>query len=123
LGVQSVEDFLQNKNARAIIEQSASLFLFANPKAVEDDYIKGLTCSESEYLKVKRFDKTDYNFLIKRDEESIVASLDLSNMDDFFIKALSTDKTDVETIQGIFTQDISLEKKVLQLKQYYKEDK
>lgn len=122
LGVQSVEDFLQNKNARAIIEQSASIFLFANPKAVKDDYVKGLTCSESEYLRVKGFDKTNYNFLVKRDEESIVTSLDLSNMDSFFIKALSTDETDVESIQKIFKQDITLEEKIEQLKQYFKEN-
>ena len=122
LGVQSVEDFLQNKNSRAIIEQSASLFLFANPKAIEDDYIKGLTCSESEYLRVKGFNKTDYNFLIKRDEESIVATLDFSNMNSFFIKTLSTDKTDVERVQAIFKQDITFKEKVLELKKYYKED-
>lgn len=122
LGVQSVEDFLRNVNARAIIEQSASIFLFANPKAVADDYIKGLTCSESEYLKVKKFDKTDYNFLIKRDNESIVTSLNLGNMDNFFIKALSTDETDVQIIKDIFKQDIEINEKVEQLKQYYKEN-
>ena len=122
LGVQSVEDFLRNVNARAIIEQSASIFLFANPKAVADDYIKGLTCSEAEYLKVKKFDKTDYNFLIKRDNESIVTSLNLGNMDNFFIKALSTDETDVQIIKDIFKQDIEISEKVEQLKQYYKEN-
>jgi len=122
LGVQSVEDFLRNVNARAIIEQSASIFLFANPRAVAEDYIKGLTCSESEYLRVKQFDKTEYKFLIKRDEESIVASLNLGNMDKFFIKALSTDETDVKIIKDIFSKDIEIDEKVSQLKQYYKEN-
>lgn len=123
LGVQSVEDFLQNKNARAIIEQSASLFLFANPKAVKEDYITGLTCSESEYLRVKGFDRSNYNFLIKRDDESVVAKLDLSNMDDTLIKILSTNSTDVDAIQAIFNQDILLQDKITQLKTYYKVNK
>ncbi|MCF6244355.1 MAG: VirB3 family type IV secretion system protein [Sulfurovum sp.] len=118
MGVQSVVDFLENKYSRAIIEQSASIMLFGNPKAREEDYIKGLSCSEEEYLRVKNFNLSEYNFLIKRNEGSVVANLDLSQMDPFYLDTLSTDIVDVKKIRNIFSKDETHENKLKELKTY-----
>jgi len=121
LGMQSVEDFLKNKSARAIIEESANIILFANPKANEEDYMSGLKCSEEEYLRVKHFNPSEFNCLIKRDEGSVIATIDLSGMEDIYLKILSTNKTDVENIKKIYeNDDFSQEEKFLNLKAYFK---
>ena len=121
LGVQSVEDYLKNKYARAIIEQSASIILFANPKAEEEDYISGLKCNEAEYMRVKDFNPSDFNFLIKRDEGSVVATLDLTGMDKSHIKILSTNISDVSSIKEIYAnEEDSNAEKLNKLKSYFK---
>jgi len=121
LASQSAEDLLQNKNARAFVEQTASMFLFANPKAQLDDYVKGLSCSESEYLKVKNFALDGRNFLIKKGEESTVGKINFENMDKFYLRCVSTDKIDVVPIENIFNQDKNLSQKIEDLKKYYKD--
>jgi len=122
MGVQSVIDFLGNKYARAIIEQSATIFLFGNPKAVKEDYIKGLSCNEEEYQRVKNFNLSEHNFLIKRNEGSVIASLNLSQMDDFYVNTISTDRVDVEPLMDIFKEkeNVTHKEKLENLKEYWK---
>lgn len=102
LGTQSVEDFAKSKIATAIIEQSATILLLANPRAQEDDYCKRLNMSPEEYHFVKTVNPNDYKFLVKKNtgEKSIV-SLDLSSIGKVNLAILSTGATFVDEVEAI----------------------
>jgi len=121
LVVQSVEDFLKNKNARAIIEQSATRIFFTNPQAVEEDYVKGLNCTKEEYETIKNIDPSTYQFLINKHGERVMATLDLSSVDEEIINILSTGKAYVDSIEEIFSdKSKSYQTKLNELKTLYK---
>ena len=121
LVVQSVEDFLKNKNARAIIEQSATMIFFANSRALEHEYVKGLNCTEEEYQAIKNIDPSTYQFMIKKYDERVMAMLDLSSVDDEIIRILSTSKAYVDSIEDIFNDSSkSYQEKLNKLKSLYK---
>jgi len=121
LVVQSVEDFLKNKNARAIIEQSATMIFFSNSRALEHEYIKGLNCTKEEYLTIKNIDPGTYQFLIKKYNERVIATLDLSSVKPETIKILSTSKAYVDSIEDIFNDSSKTYKEKLnELKSLYK---
>lgn len=121
LVVQSVEDFLKNKNARAIIEQSATMIFFTNSRAVEEEYTKGLNCTLEEYQTIKNIDPSTYQFLIKKHDEKVLATLDLSSVDEEYIKILSTSKPYVDDIEKIFSDESKPYKtKLNELKSLYK---
>jgi len=121
LVVQSVEDFLKNKNARAIIEQSATMIFFSNSRALEHEYIKGLNCTKEEYLTIKNIDPGTYQFLVKKYDERVIATLDLSSVKPETIKILSTSKAYVDSIEDIFNDSSKTYKEKLnELKSLYK---
>ena len=119
--VQSVEDFLKNKNARAIIEQSSTMIFFSNSRALEEEYVKGLNCTQEEYQTIKEIDPSTYQFLIKKYDERIMATLDLSSVAPEYINILSTSKAYVDPIEDIFSdQTKPYETKLEELKSLYK---
>ena len=121
LVVQSVEDFLKNKNARAIIEQSATMIFFANSRALEHEYVKGLNCTKEEYQTIKNIDPSTYQFMIKKYDERVMAKLDLSSVDDEIIRILSTSKAYVDSIEDIFNDSSkTYREKLDELKSLYK---
>lgn len=118
---QSVEDVLNLKIARAIIEQTETHIFFPNKKANEDDYIKGLSCTPEEFKTIKNFNPAQYPFLVKNSNESVIVNLDLSNLGKENISIISTTAGHIEKIQTIFEKsDISLDSKVEELRSYYK---
>jgi len=120
LATQSVEDIAKSKIARPIIEQSASLIFFANQKAIKDDYIN-LSCTDDEFKTIKNFKPSEYKFLIKREEGTVIVKLDLSHIADEYIKILSTSVAYKDQVENIFSQkDISQAEKINQLKNLYK---
>ncbi|RXK13230.1 type IV secretion system protein VirB4 [Halarcobacter mediterraneus] len=120
-GTQSASDLLELDIAKTIVEQSATSIFFYNDKATFDDYVKGFKCTEKEFKTIENFVKTDYRCLIKRTDESVVTSLDLSTIGKENISILSTGEANVESIEKIFAQEnLSLEEKVNQLREYYK---
>jgi len=121
LVVQSVEDFLKNKNARAIIEQSATMIFFANSRALESEYVTGLNCTQEEYETIKSIDPSTYQFMVKKYDERVICQLDLSSVDKESIKILSTSKAYVDDIENIFNNSESgYEDKLNELKNLYK---
>jgi len=121
LVVQSVEDFLKNKNARAIIEQSATMIFFSNSRALEHEYVKGLNCTQEEYEMIKEIDPSTYQFLIKKYDERVMATLDLSSVAPEYINILSTSKAYVDSIEDIFSDSTkSYKDKLEELKSLYK---
>lgn len=119
LASQSPEDFLRIPIAAALIEQSATQIFFANSKATAKDYIEGLSTTEKEFNTIKNFILSEYKCLIKRSGETAIVSLDLSAIGDN-LNILSTGTAHVEAVKSIFDQDISLDEKVIQLKEYYR---
>ncbi len=122
LGTQSVEDFLMLPIAKALVEQSETLIFFPNDKARIEDYTKGLNCTEKEFNIITNFNPASYQFLIKKSDESVIASLDLSTLGNENIKILSTGEVYVNDIERIFNQkNKSLDEKVKELQEFYKD--
>jgi len=118
---QSVEDVLKLSIARAIVEQTSTHIFFPNEKANEEDYIKGLGCTQEEYLTIKNFNPANYPFMVKRSGETAIVNLDLSTLGKENISIISTGTVHIEKVKEIFEQNNkSLEQKVDELKTYYK---
>lgn len=75
---QSAEDALQSRISSAIVEQAATQIFTANPKAQEDDYVKGFGLTQHEYELVRKLPDTSRCFLVKHGLESVVVRLNLS---------------------------------------------
>ncbi len=120
LATQSLEDFLKLKNAKTLIEQSATMVFLPNPKAKEEEYVNGVGLSYDEYMIIKGFNPTKRQFLIKRQDEKVIATLDLSSLGSENLKILSTGTSYIDTIEKIFAQDKSLDEKVEELKEFYR---
>lgn len=121
LATQSVEDFLKLPIAKTLIEQSATKIFLPNPLAKSDDYINGLNLSEDEYQIIRDFQPVKRQFLIKRQDESVIATLDLSTLGKENLMILSTGTSYIDTIESIFNdQETSLETKITTLKEVYK---
>lgn len=120
MATQSVEDFLKLSIAKAIIEQSSTHIFFPNKKAQKDDYVNGLNCTEEEFKIIKNFNPAEYPFLVKRSNESAIVNLDLSSLGGENISILSTGTAYIEQVEEIFSKNISLDEKVEELREYYK---
>ncbi|MGI7364027.1 type IV secretion system protein VirB4, partial [Campylobacter jejuni] len=121
LATQSLEDFLKLKNAATLIEQSSTMVFLSNPKAKEKEYVKGVGLSYDEYMIIKGFNPAKRQFLIKRQDEKVICTLDLSPLGNENLKILSTETAYIDVIEKIFSQENkSLDEKVLELKEIYK---
>ncbi|OCR84643.1 type IV secretion system protein VirB4, partial [Campylobacter fetus] len=104
LATQSVADFLNLPISKTLIEQSATMFFLPNPKAKKEDYVDGLNLTETEYEIIKNFDPASRQFLVKRQEEKVICTLDLASLGRENLKILSTSTDDIETVERIFAQ-------------------
>ncbi|HED7890663.1 TPA: hypothetical protein R6B10_001633 [Campylobacter coli] len=76
---------------------------------------------DDEYMIVKGFNPTKRQFLIKRQDEKVICTLDLSPLGNENLKILSTETAYIDVIEKIFSQENkSLDEKVLELKEIYK---
>lgn len=120
LATQSVEDFLKLPIAKTIIEQSATKIFLPNPQAKQEDYVNGLNLSFDEYEIIRDFQPANRELLVKRQDESVIAKLDLSSLGKENLMILSTASAYIDTIEKIFNQkDKSLDEKVKELKDFY----
>ena len=120
LATQSVEDFLKLPIAKTLIEQSATKIFLPNPQAKEDDYVNGLNLSFDEYEIIRDFQPANREILIKRQDESVIAKLDLSSLGKENLMILSTSSAYIDTIEAIFSQENkSLDEKITELKKVY----
>ena len=117
---QSVEDVLKLKTARAIVEQTSTHIFFPNEKANYKDYVDGLSCTPEEYETIKNFNPAEYPFMVKRSGETAIVNLDLSTLGKENISIISTGTAHVDKVNEIFSQEISLDQKVQELRNYYK---
>jgi type IV secretion system protein VirB4 len=101
MATQSPEDFLQNPIARAIVEQSATLIFLPNPKAREEDYVKGFNLTHEQFRMVKNLQPTSRTFLLKKGDEATFLVLDLSSLGSKNLKILSTTKDNWELLDEL----------------------
>jgi type IV secretion system protein VirB4 len=79
---QSAQDALESRISSAIIEQAATQIFMVNPKAREDDYCRGFGLTLHELDLIRRLPDSAHCFLIKHGNDSVVARLNLTGMDD-----------------------------------------
>jgi len=98
---QSVEDAAKSSISDTLVQQTATQIFLPNLKAT-DVYQKVFMLSEREFSLVKTTDPSSRFFLLKQDNDGVVARIDLGGMDDV-IRVLSGK---IETI-GLLDEIIS----------------
>jgi len=87
-GTQSAKDIIQSLMGHTLLEQTPTNIFFPNPKADHLSYVEGFRLSEREFEWVLDTHPESRQFLIKHDQDSVIARLDLSEMLDL-VKVLS----------------------------------
>jgi type IV secretion system protein VirB4 len=87
-GTQSAADIVNSKLAHTLIEQSATNIFFPNPKADEASYCGAFRLSAREVRWIRTTPAESRSFLIKHDQDSVIARLNLRGMPEL-IKVLS----------------------------------
>jgi len=86
-GTQSATDIARSSIAHTLLEQSATNIFFPNPKA-DDSYRDAFQCSAREVNWIRSAPPESRTFLIKHDQDSVIARLDLSELG-WAVKVLS----------------------------------
>lgn len=104
---QSPQDIAKSSVGDAIIEQSATNIFLPNPHADEETYVKGFGLSQHELKLIREMDPTSRLFLLRHANDSVVARLDLSGMDEFIavLSGNSNTVADVETLRDAHGDD------------------
>ena len=93
-GTQSAKDIIQSLVGHTLLEQTPTNIFFPNPKADHLSYVEGFRLSEREFEWVLDTHPESRQFLIKHDQDSVIARLDLGALRDL-VKVLSGN---VETV-------------------------
>jgi type IV secretion system protein VirB4 len=93
-GTQSAKDIIQSLMGHTLLEQTPTNIFFPNPKADHLSYVEGFRLSEREFEWVLDTSPESRQFLIKHDQDSVIARLDLGSSRDL-VKVLSGN---VETV-------------------------
>ncbi len=80
---QSARDALKSNVGDAIIEQSPTQIFFPNARASEKDYCEGFGLSKHELTIIRELTPESRCFLVRHGNDSVIARLDLSGMEDF----------------------------------------
>jgi len=99
-GTQEPSDVTQSAVGKTIMSQSPTQIFLPNPKADREDYIDGFKLTEREFEIIKSLDIESRCFIIKQGQKSVVAELNLANMDDE-ISILSGTTANVELLDNI----------------------
>ncbi|MCW2286525.1 type IV secretion system protein VirB4 [Rhodoblastus acidophilus] len=99
-GTQSAKDIVSSAMGHTLLEQTPTNIFFPNPKADFDSYVHGFKLSERELHWVQNTHPDSRQFLVKHDQDSVIARLDLSAMLDI-VKVLSGNVESVEECERI----------------------
>lgn len=80
-GTQSLSDVIQSEIARTVIEQCKTRIYFPNDDADKQEMIEHFGLTEREY-QIVRSELTVGQFLVKKNQNSVVCELDLQGQDD-----------------------------------------
>ena len=89
--------------AHTLIEQTPTNLFFPNPKADDESYLIGFKLSRAELDWVRTTPPESRQFLIKHDQDSVIARLDLSAMPDL-VKVLSGTPERVEEMESLMAR-------------------
>lgn len=84
----NIESAVHSTIGDTLVQQSATSIFLPNHKATKEGYCEAFKLSEREYEIIRGMNPADRCFLIKHGQDSIIARLDLSGMEDF-IRVLS----------------------------------
>lgn len=79
-GTQSAADIVNSRLAHTLLEQTTTNLFFPNPKADDHSYRAGFRLSARELEWVRTTSPEARQFLIKHDQDSVIAKLDLGHM-------------------------------------------
>ena len=82
-GTQSANDILRSEVGGSIVEQSPTNIFMPNPRADEKTYCGGFGLSRHELRIVRELPTESRCFLLRHGEDSVIAKLDLSGLDEF----------------------------------------
>ena len=99
-GTQSAKDIISSPMGHTLLEQTPTNIFFPNPKADELSYVDGFKLSEREFEWVVNTHPNSRQFLIKHDQDSVIARLDLSNLLDM-VKVLSGNVDSVQECEEL----------------------
>ena len=99
-GTQSAKDIISSPMGHTLLEQTPTNIFFPNPKADELSYVDGFKLSEREFEWVVNTHPDSRQFLIKHDQDSVIARLDLSNLLDM-VKVLSGNVDSVQECEEL----------------------
>jgi type IV secretion system protein VirB4 len=102
-GTQSAKDIVASKMAHTLIEQTPTNLFFPNPKADDESYLIGFKLSRAELDWVRATPPESRQFLIKHDQDSVIARLDLSAIPDL-VKVLSGTPERVEEMESLMAR-------------------
>ncbi len=78
---QSVEDVAHSRISDTLVQQTATQIFLPNGRGTEE-YKRTFMLSEREFQLIRSTDPSSRFFLVKQDEDAVVARIDLSGMDD-----------------------------------------
>ncbi|WP_020211024.1 VirB4 family type IV secretion/conjugal transfer ATPase [Gilvimarinus chinensis] len=81
-GTQEPADVLTSAVGSTILSQSPTKIFLPNPDAQRKDYVEGFGLTDREFDLIKSTPIESRRFIIKQGKKSVVAELDLANMDD-----------------------------------------
>lgn len=80
---QEPEDPLATAVGKTVIQQSPTQILLRNPRADEKAYCEGLRISEYELTLIRTLPKAGRHLMIRRDNNSVLVSFDMTGMPEF----------------------------------------
>jgi type IV secretion system protein VirB4 len=99
-GTQSAKDIVSSAMGHTLLEQTPTNIFFPNPKADDKSYLEGFKLSYRELDWVRNTHPDSRQFLVKHDQDSVIARLDLGHMLDI-VKVLSGNVDSVQECEDI----------------------
>lgn len=99
---QSPSDLLKHERARALIEQCSTKIFLPNPNGSLRELVDGYNLGPVEAAKYLEWSKESRKMLLKQDQRTSVARLDLAGMDDEIV-ALSGNKANLELMDQLMS--------------------
>jgi len=99
---QSVEDAAKSSISDTLVQQTATQIFLPNLKAT-NTYREVFMLSEREFLLVKTTDPSTRFFLIKQDNDGVIARVDLSGMDEV-VRVLSARADTIRLLDKIIEE-------------------
>ena len=98
-GTQSAKDIASSRMSHTLIEQTPTNVFFPNPKADDKSYLNGFKLTHAELAWVRETPPEKREFLIKHDNDLVIARLDLSGMPGL-VKVLSSTPDRIEEMEA-----------------------